>query len=542
MTYTKPQSPTQATPKASTAAHNPTRPPAITPRPILVALFALILAAAFTLTTTQTANAATSTNTTTTKSTTQPTPLADEPSDIAFVDVTLVPMDSMRVIPGQTLVVRDGLIALIGPTDLVNIPENARIIQGNGRYLMPGLADMHLYFASVPRGAAERNERMLILLLAHGITMTREMSGGQSLLELRDQISTGRVAGPRIIVGAPVLQGPPPNDDGSPGPVRTRHDGINAVIAQHGAGYQFVGVSNNVSEETYLGVLEAAEDVGLKVAGRVPSAIGVLGALRYGQSTIDFFDNVAETIESEDSPVRGSTLALQRQRAIEHVDQRKLNELLDLAAKSKTVWVPTFALNTYRWNVADPETERALLNRPAVRSMDPVIPPSWSQWSNALRDAIVNQNASPKDAKDFVARLIRLMHARGITLMLGTGSPHMFCVPGATLHEEMQLIADHADLNPYEVLRLATVNPARWIGDDRWNGTIDIGRRADLVLVEENPLVNIRNASKIAGVLVGGLWAAPGVERARWYDAQELQEKLQAFANEPTPTPPGLLP
>jgi len=467
--------------------------------------------------------------------------LADEPADIAFVDVTLVPMDSMRVIPGQTVVVRNGYIALIGPTDLVAIPENAKVIQGNARYLMPGLADMHLYYASVPRGAAERNERMLTLLLAHGVTMTREMAGGQSILELKEQINTGRVAGPRIIVGAPVLQGPPPDDDGSPGPVRTRHDGINAVIAQHGAGYQFVGVANNVSEETYLGVLEAAEDVGLKISGRVPTAIGVLAALRYGQSTIEFFDNVAETIEADDSPVKNAESPLDRLRAVEHTDPRKLAELLNLAERSDTVWVPTLALNTYRWSVIDPATETQLLQRPAVRSMDQVIPPMWSQWASAVRNFAEGFEADPPDIKSFVARLLRLMHARNITIMLGTASPHMFCIPGATLHEEMQLIANHTGLNPYEILRLATVNAARWIGDDRWNGTIDIGRRADLVLVEENPLVDIRNASKVAGVLVGGLWAGPGVERARWYDKAALQAKLDRFAAENAPTTPVML-
>ena len=222
---------------------------------------------------------------------------------LAFVSVTVVPMDSERVMADQTVIVRDGRIDEIGPASQAHVPENAVVIDGRGRYLMPGLADMHVHLES-------EDPASLAVFLANGVTTVRCMWGNPEILQWRRDVESGELLGPTIYTTGPILDGDPPYWPGST-VITTPEQAVREVAAEKQAGYDAVKVLDNLLPDVYEAVLRAAREQGLPVYGHVPWRVGLEDALGGGQKSFEHITDWMHALLPDDSPVRRTLLEIQ---------------------------------------------------------------------------------------------------------------------------------------------------------------------------------------------------------------------------------------
>ena len=419
-----------------------------------------------------------------------------------FRNVSVIPMDSERVLEGQTVVVRGERIESIGAAG-AQIPAGARVIDGAGRYLVPGLAEMH---AHVPTGSDPGSvEEVLFLYVANGVTTARGMLGVPSHLELREQIARHEVLGPRLYTSGPSL-----NDQrvGSPA------DAESMVREQAAAGYDFVKVHPGPTRAEYDAAVAAAVANGIELAGHVPADVGVRRALEAKQATIDHLDGYLEALVPESRRAAGGFFGLN----IADAADRSLIPELVAATVAAGVWnVPTQSLID---NVPAPSpTLDELLARPEIAYISPQ---TREQWANAKRNVSSAPGYDPDRARALVAvrrELIKALHDAGAGLLLGSDAPQIFNVPGFSLHRELDSIVA-AGLTPYEALRTGTANPAVFFDAVDEFGTIREGLAADFMLVSGNPLEDVAALERPEGVMV----------RGRWLDRAALDAGLEEIA------------
>jgi imidazolonepropionase-like amidohydrolase len=411
-----------------------------------------------------------------------PPPSSAAPPPIAFVDVTVLPMDGERVLEHQTVIVRDGRIVDMGAAAGVRVPDGATRVAGAGKYLMPGLTEMHGHLpnpgaANAPAGIVET---VLFLYVANGVTSVRGMQGNRGHLELRDRIARGEVLGPRLWVPGPALTG-----NSAPAPA----DGRRAVEQQHAAGVDHLKIHEGLSGETYDTIVATAKRLGLEFGGHVPNAVGVRRALAAGQKSIDHLDNYGDELEA---------------------DSTALPELVRATRAAGTWTVPTMAL----WEVfLRAEPVESLLARPELR----YVPQQWvANWRQAVAG---NPPAVGRGTIVLRRRILRALRDAGADIALGTDSPQLFSVPGFSIHREMRVMRE-VGFTPFEVLAAGTRNVARYYRSETDFGTVAPGRRADLLLLEANPLTDLDNVAHRAGVMVAG----------RWIPEAEIQARLAQIA------------
>ncbi|MGZ3424867.1 MAG: amidohydrolase family protein, partial [Polyangiales bacterium] len=415
-----------------------------------------------------------------------PKQAADE-GTTAFVDVNVVPLDSERVMPGQTVLVRAGTIVAVGPSSKVAVPPGARVLDGHDKYLMPGLADMHAHVV---------REEDLLIYVARGVTTVRNMWGAPVHLEWRARIARGELVGPTIHTAGPIVDGENPGHDGSL-VVRNAAEAEQAIALHRRAGYDFVKIYTNLPLAAFEGVMTAAKSAGLRVVGHVPRPVGFERALDAGQWSIEHLTAFSEALQTSDSPVAGKFDAASRQKKLDHIDDAKVPTLVKHIRDSGAWICPTRAVMNQH---ESPEALKLRLARPEMKyvaGFDRAIWESEIDRSPERISADARYNA-------FGDRMIAALHAGHARLLVGTDTGNPFVVPGYSVHEELEWLV-RAGLTPYEALSAATRSAAEFLGKDEF-GTIAVGKRADLLLVDGNPLVDVRAADRIEGVMVHGRW------------------------------------
>lgn len=263
---------------------------------------------------------------------------AMQQSEIAFVDVTVIPMDSERVLNHHTVVVNRGRIVSVGPVEKVPVGNGARRIDGKGKYLMPGLADMHAHLGR-PEGA----EAYPLLLVANGVTTVRNMFGNPSVLALRRRIEDGVILGPQIYTTGPIMEG----KNGSPVAdrvIETAAQAEQAVASDKEAGYDAIKIYNMLSPEAYEATILTARKVGLPVYGHVPISVGLDRALAARQTSIEHLTGYMQALRKDDSPFKNSSPSRMRPQYIEHVDLGALKRIAELT-RATGVWnCPTLVI------------------------------------------------------------------------------------------------------------------------------------------------------------------------------------------------------
>jgi imidazolonepropionase-like amidohydrolase len=424
----------------------------------------------------------------------------------AITNVTVVPMDRERLLPGRTVIVRDGRIETVGPARSTRIPAGAIRIQGRGRYLMPGLAEMH---AHVPAGNDPQWTRdVLFLYAANGITFARGMLGAPAHLELRSKLDRGELVGPRLYTSGPSLNG---------NSVKTPEDGRRMVAEQKAAGYDFLKIHPGLDRARYDAVAAAAREHRLPFGGHVPDAVGLPRALEVGQITVDHLDGYMPLLLRDGfTPPEGAG-GFFGYDLTDQVDERKIERAARLTARSGVWNVPTDSLLHHM--LLPHLTEADLLARAEMRYVPRKMLDGWKQARAGLRS---QPDYDPARAARFVAvrgKLIKALHDEGAGLLLGSDAPQVFNVPGFSLHRELTYLVQ-AGLTPYQALSTGTREVARFLGTPDDFGTVEPGRRADLILVEGDPLKDVANVRRRVGVMVGG----------RWLGQAEIEAGLAAIA------------
>lgn len=404
----------------------------------------------------------------------QPAPVISERA-IAFTGVSVIPMDAERVLTDQTVIVRNGLITSLGPSDSITLPPDAERIDGRGHFLMPGLSDFHVHLQS---------DEQLLSYLAHGITTVFELNGSPHALELRQQIVDNQRFGPRIYASSPLLDGGPPG--AAVVSVTTPEEARVAVVRQKSAGYDALKVFDNLSPEVYDVLVAMARQQNLPVVGHVPRRVGVDAVLRAHQALISHGEQYFLSLEQ---------------------DEASLARLARDTREAGTSVVPDLVqIHTVLRMLQDLE---GVFASPEARYLSPEVLRGW-RYSNPTRRMLLPEfTERERRIYPLVQHLTLALQREGARLLLGTNASDAGLFPGEAAHQELaELVA--AGLTPYEALSTGTRNAAAFIKErvdplSRF-GTVAVGQQADLLLLPGNPLEEIGLADKALGVMVRGQW------------------------------------
>jgi imidazolonepropionase-like amidohydrolase len=424
------------------------------------------------------------------------------PRVLAITNVSVIPMDRERVVPHETVVVRDGRIAAVGPFDRVAIPPDAQRVDGSGHFLIPGLVDAHVHYdeedpATNPHVDAI-NRQFSALFLSAGVTTVMNLCGSRGNLELRDSISRGDIGGPRIFTSPPCL-----NDS-----TMTEAQGDSAALASKAAGYDFLKVYPFLSAEGFRGIMAGAHRAHIPVVGHIPVRVGLQPMLDAGAVGVvhaeEFLYNAPFRLQYGETGAGAVKLDVHEIPAVAHA-----------VHQARVTVTPTLVAYT---TILDEATNLdSVLASPAMSlvSREVKVSRGWYRADNARAQRLHTQNALGKlrVGLDFQRELVRAFQDSSIALLAGTdagGSIPM--VPGWSLHDELADLVT-AGLTPYQALRAGTATAGEFFARNfraEPSGTITPGARADLVLLDANPLANIRNTRRIRGVVVRGKWTQAG--------------------------------
>jgi len=403
---------------------------------------------------------------------------------VAFVNVNVVPMDSERVLEDQTVIVRDGAIESLGSSGQIEVPAEALIVDGRGKYLMPGLVDMHVHIMF---------EDDMLLWVANGVTSVRNMWGntGKALqfgfpdqLALRKQIEQGALFGPTIYTAGPVMEGSPAFHPLAE-PFDTPEAARESVAWQKAQGYDFIKVYDHLSPETYQAIIEAARENDIPVIGHVPFAVGLDNALASGQQTIE---HLTGYIDPD---------------AVKFIVPENQLDVYAVKTREGGVW-NTVTLSEYPKSKQTPEGIERLKNQPGIIYYSPfwnLVTPFFYKMSG---ESHTYQGADyPQRIAALNREMVQALHKAGAGILLGTDAAQSYHIPGYSIHEELVMLVE-AGLSPYEAIEAGTRNAAEAMGKSDEFGTIEAGKRADLILLEDNPLDDVSNIQNRAGVMVRG--------------------------------------
>ncbi|HVF30726.1 MAG TPA: amidohydrolase family protein, partial [Pyrinomonadaceae bacterium] len=435
----------------------------------------------------------------------------------AFVNVNVIPMDRERVLMNQTVIVRAGTITDIGDAKKIKIPKDAALVDGKGKYLIPGLVDMHTHLLSdsdeFPDSIAEDELRVMV---ANGVTTIRFMIGTPELLALRARSAKGEIAAPTIFVASPHLTG---REQGNNFVVNTPDEAREAVRKSMAAGYDFIKITTFIRAEVYEAAVDEAAKHNIRVVGHADSRfVGVERAWKANQQ-IEHLDGYMELLLKPDAPVKGSVSDLyiynpENWKSFEHMDESKIPEIARKTVASNPFVNPTqhFMKNTF--GVA--RTEASIRAQPEFKFYPPKVQQQWLDFYKKNR--FINTISLEQRAKwiDLRNKLIKAIHDAGGKILAGSDTPEFLFLYGFSQHRELKALAD-AGLSNFAVLAAGTRNAHEFFGTIAQVGTIEKGKRADLLLLNANPLGNISATENRAGVMLKGKWYAQS-ELNGWLD------------------------
>ena len=431
---------------------------------------------------------------------------------LAFRHVNVIDATGSPVRPDMTVVVEGQRIVDLGKSGHVQIPKSAKIVDASGKFLIPGLWDMHVH--TIFGDWIPKDEKIILpLFVANGVTGVRDMGSDlEAVKQWRSQIAAGKLLGPRMIVAGPMLDGPTPRFPSSV-PVFDSASGRKVVDDLKNAGVDFIKIQSLVPREGYFAAASEANKLGITIVGHVPDAVRASEASSAGQKSIEHFTGVFEGCSTiEDQLLKGRKTLGQN---VATFNRERAKTLIALFAKNQTWQVPTLAWERGQWLVDDIDL-----------SQDPLIkyaPVAWKNrtWAMFKKDILETMDTDPLPVrKRFVQMELEMtlaMFRAGVPFMAGTDTAagiHIF--PGFSLHQELALFVE-AGLTPMQALQTATLNPAKFLGSTANMGTVEKGKIADLVLLDANPLEDINNTRKIQAVVLAG----------RYFSRAQLDEMLR---------------
>lgn len=432
---------------------------------------------------------------------------------VVLRQVGVVDVEKGVVHRGQSVVVAEGRIREVGDARRVKVPKGAEVVDGRGKFVIPGLWDMHVHFRGGEKLIAE-NETWLALFVANGITGVREMGGDftETVVKWRDEIEAGRRVGPRIVTSGPKLDGEKPSWPGSiavTSPEQGRH-GVETV-QKMGAGFVKLYFSK-IEEETYKAIVDEAHRRNLKVTGHLPWDMLASEAVAAGQDGIEHIgwyllpacSEGAEELRAEFRK-EGWSREQYYGKLLDRFDVGRAEALLRGMAAKGTAVTPTLVVGRSIGSMATVNHE----NDPRRKYIGGGIWATWNPSGGRRKPPTAEAAAVAKRRDERGTQLVGMAQRLGVTILAGsdTGVSNNFVFPAFSLHEELAALVE-AGLKPAEALRAATGNAAKWLERSADFGSVEKGKVADLVLLEGNPLEDIRATRKIAGVVRGGEYLA----------------------------------
>ncbi len=424
----------------------------------------------------------------------------------AFTNVTVIPMDRERILPSQTVVVLGDQIIALGPNGKIAIPSDAIRIDGTGKFLIPGLAEMHAHVPPGPTVADSVIERVLALFALNGVTTVRGMLGDPRHIPLRARAAAGELLSPTIYTSSPSLNG---------NSMKTGAAAADSVRKYRAAGYDFLKIHPGISRGVFDTIAATARQVGIRFAGHVPLEVGIEHAIDQGYWTVDHLDGFIEGLVPENRAFTTEEDGFFGLGVVMRADEARI-PMLAAKAKAAGVWVvPTETLMRY---VVGNYTAAEMAAWPEMRYWSREGIAEWVKQTDGFRG-----DGAPAAAKarylDLRTKLIRGLHQAGVGFLLGSDAPQIWNVPGFSVRRELVYLVD-AGLTPFQALESGTRNVAAFFGTLEKTGTVAVGKRADLILLEANPLADITAVGRQAGVMLGG----------RWLSAAEITKRLDGLA------------
>lgn len=409
--------------------------------------------------------------------------------EVVITHVNVVPMDTERVLENQTVVIKDGKITAVGTK--AKYSKNAFVIDGQGKYLIPGLAEMHAHVP--PVDDIEPMKEVLTLFAVNGITTIRGMLGHPKHLELRSKLQQGEILGPRLYTTGPSFNGIS---------VTSPEAGAEMVRKQKAAGYDYLKLHPGLTRAKFDAIAATAKEVNIPFVGHVSFGVGVWRAIDAGYSSIDHLDGFIEGLVPGIETMNEQQAGLFAMFIADEADTTQIPKLMK-GLKEKNVWVvPTQSL-AERWFAPEftPDMFRA---DPDAKYMKPE---TVNQWMDVKKNLMSNPQYNVAEVEQFIKlrrKLILACQQNGVGLLLGCDAPQIFNVPGFSTHHELEYLV-RAGLTPYQALRTGTVNVATYLNRAD-AGVIKPGAIADVILLAGNPLKDITQTQQIEGVALGGKW------------------------------------
>jgi imidazolonepropionase-like amidohydrolase len=436
-------------------------------------------------------------------------PRSKRGTSVAILNATVIDGTGAEPRPNQTLIIQDTRITAIGDSSVIAVPRGAKVVDATGKFLIPGLWDMHVHALD-----EKQREHIMAMFLASGITGIRDMGCSprdfERLRSLRLMIEEGKVPAPRIVAAGPILDGPDPMFPELSIAVDSETAGRDAVVRLCRAGTDFIKVYTTLPRDAYFAIADECRLCGSVLAGHVPDSVTAEEASGAGQKSIEHLTGIllsCSTMEQElrsrllkarasDDPgqIYRALMSIQTE-GLRTYDQAKARSLFQTFVKNGTWQVPTLV------------TTRALFVKEEARSdrksgtrLEPKQP--WTVGSALPMAPPDGKDRTSRDAPGLF-RLVREMHQAGVQVMAGTDTPNPLALPGHSLHAELGLLVD-AGFTPMQALQAATIKPAEYLGLGDRLGSIETGKIADLVLLNVDPLADIRNVGEVFAVVLRG--------------------------------------
>ncbi len=413
-----------------------------------------------------------------------------DPTPIVFTHVSVVPMDGDRILPDQDVTIRGKLIASVEPAASARLPKDAQIIEGTGKFLMPGLGEMHAHLPG-PTDPPQYMETTLALYVANGVTTVRGMLGYPNHLLARKDIEAGKLWGPSLFLAGPGLSGDT---------VKSPEDGVRQVRDLKAQGWDMAKILPGLTRAEYDAIMTEARRVGIRTGGHVPKDVGIYHVLKSGQETIEHLDGY------EDALGFGKYMP------------DDFLKTMALKTREAGAWTcPTLAIMRF---VLGQDSVQDLLARPEMEYLPKFQVDEWMKLYNRG----VGKGVAAPDVERVIQqnreRLLKTLNDVGAPILLGDDTPNLFQVPGFSIHNELAAMQT-AGLSPYDVLLSGTKRVGEYL--HKPVGTVTVGYVADLLLLDANPLSDVGNVKRLSGVML----------RGQWFSSSEIRHRLKVIHDLP---------
>lgn len=425
--------------------------------------------------------------------------------DILISNISIVDVETGDINENRYVAIDSGRIITI-TKEVLDTTNFNTVINGSGKYLMPGLAEMHAHIPP-PTTSSERIEETLFLYLSNGITTIRGMLGDPMHLELRKNASQGSLLSPRIYTSSPSLNG---------NSVTSKEEAIEKVTRYKKEGYDFLKIHPGIQKEVFDQVVETANAVGIPFAGHVPVDVGIRHALESNYASIDHVDGFLEGLVPQSAKVNPNDNGFFGYAFTPLADPSKIDDLVALSKKHQVWIVPTQSLFE-RWFA--PISAAELLGQPEMKYMPKT---TLDNWKSTKEKYMEDESFTEAQWQQFDAirkQLIKQLQANGHGILLGSDAPQLFNVPGFSIQHEIDGML-RAGLTPLEIIQAGTINPAKFFDALDEYGQVKEGLSADLILLNDNPLKDLTTLQENEGILIKG----------EWLSKQTITEKLKKIA------------